>query len=257
MFRRATADPALPEGLDFPFDSRAGADDHDTPRLDISLVRPDDRRPLRESVPEPGFAVFDHVEPVEEDAVTSSSTVGFSGENTDIGGQRVRVDVSRVDPGRFSADFVESNISPDRDVLRPDRPVSALVGQPDMIDLLRIEMEDTGADNIVGHGIRGHDYDSEMPSVLGQLVSPARDFDGVGGDEIRPADLEEIDDFFIQFVVVVPHPLSITEDAHIEFDGGRNSLNENIGLELGRENEEITIGDFPARPDTQVDSSSI
>src|SRR4030043_152535 len=88
---------------------------------------------------------------------------------------------------------------------------------------------------------------------LGQVIAAEGDFDGIGGDEIRMADFEQVDDLLVEVVIVVPHPLPVTEDADVELEGGGEAMGQGISLELGRIDEKIPIGDFPGGADVLVD----
>ena len=122
-----------------------------------------------------------------------------------------------------------------------------------MADLFGVEMKDVGADDIVGQRVFRHDDDPEMMTVLGQMIAPKGRLDCVCSDEIRTADLDEVDNLFVKVVIVVPHPLSVAEDADVELECSRETMGQGVGLELRRIDKEVPFGDFPRGSDFPVD----
>ena len=117
MFRWASFDFGALFGLHLTFDSSAGADCHQPFGFDIALVLTDDDCPFGECFPELGFAVFDHVQPVQKDTLAASCAVGLSAQNSHIGFELVDSFQPVIPSTSFILKFFQGDVSTQLDLV--------------------------------------------------------------------------------------------------------------------------------------------
>ena len=143
----------------------------------------------------------------------------------------MQIRVIAHDTLRSRAQFRNRNIAGHFDVAQIERSVAALAGNDKVPHLARIESEYMRRHDVRGHRVVRHQNQPQVMRPRAGFESVS-DGDGVGNDQVRVAELEQVNDLLMQLFRVPDHALLVREDTDVEFerlrDGGRD-----VVLEFG------------------------
>ena len=89
--------------------------------------------------------------------MASSGTVGRPVQDIEAAVDITDIPVSEIEASGSCLKFLKWNVTDEVDVLQADGAVTPFMGQLEVPDLLRNEIQDLGTDSIMGYGISRHD----------------------------------------------------------------------------------------------------